>query len=207
MIEPPPPAIIAGTPYLHPNATPLTLIASVRSQTAASVEATEPSLPSITPALLYRTSSLPNRATASSTTSVSTTLAPSVANSLDANMPMPLAPPVISATFPSRRIRTLPRTPGVAAGTARRVLPGQPRRAAYHRRQPSDPRCGMTELMVVGGERVAAAEGRTFEVVEPATAAPMADVAEAGPVDARRAVDEAVRAFEDGAWPRTSARE
>ncbi len=65
----------------------------------------------------------------------------------------------------------------------------------------------MTELMVVGGERVAAAEGRTFEVVEPATAAPMADVAEAGPVDARRAVDEAVRAFEDGAWPRTSARE
>ena len=141
MIEPPPPAIIAGTPYLHPNATPFTLIASVRSQTAASVESTEPSLPSMTPALLYRTSSLPNRATAASTiasasasletsawtyaasppseeisaatespvssaTSVSTTLAPSDANSLDATMPMPLAPPVISATFPSRRIRS-----------------------------------------------------------------------------------------------------
>jgi len=65
----------------------------------------------------------------------------------------------------------------------------------------------MAEMLFVGGERVAAAEGKTFEVIEPATAAPMAEVAEAGPEDARRAVDVAVRAFEDGPWPRTSARE
>jgi betaine-aldehyde dehydrogenase len=65
----------------------------------------------------------------------------------------------------------------------------------------------MAEMLVVGGERVAAAEGKTFEVVEPATADSMAEVAQAGPEDARRAVDVAVRAFEEGPWPRTSARE
>ena len=65
----------------------------------------------------------------------------------------------------------------------------------------------MAELLVVGGERTAAAEGKTFEVVEPGTATSMADVAEAGPEDARRAVAMASRAFEVGPWPRTSARE
>jgi acyl-CoA reductase-like NAD-dependent aldehyde dehydrogenase len=62
-----------------------------------------------------------------------------------------------------------------------------------------------TELMVVGGERRAAAEDKTFTVIEPGTGEPMAEVAEAGPEDARRAVDTAVRAFEEGPWPRTSA--
>jgi len=65
----------------------------------------------------------------------------------------------------------------------------------------------MTELLILGGEHVAASEGKTFEVVEPATADSMAEVAEAGPQDAERAVDVAVRAFEEGPWPRTSARE
>jgi acyl-CoA reductase-like NAD-dependent aldehyde dehydrogenase len=63
------------------------------------------------------------------------------------------------------------------------------------------------ELLVLGGERVAPADGATTGVVEPATAEPMAEVAVAGPEDARRAVDVAVRAFEDGPWPRISARE
>jgi acyl-CoA reductase-like NAD-dependent aldehyde dehydrogenase len=62
-----------------------------------------------------------------------------------------------------------------------------------------------TELLVVGGERRPAAEDKTFTVIEPGTGAPMAEVAEAGPEDARRAVDTAVRAFDEGAWPRTSA--
>jgi acyl-CoA reductase-like NAD-dependent aldehyde dehydrogenase len=62
-----------------------------------------------------------------------------------------------------------------------------------------------TELLVVGGERRAAAEDRTFTVIEPGTGVPMAEVAEAGPEDARRAVDTAVRAFDEGPWPRTSA--
>jgi acyl-CoA reductase-like NAD-dependent aldehyde dehydrogenase len=63
----------------------------------------------------------------------------------------------------------------------------------------------ISELLVVGGERRPAAEDRTFTVIEPGTGAPMAEVAEAGPEDARRAVDTAVRAFEAGPWPRTSA--
>jgi len=62
-----------------------------------------------------------------------------------------------------------------------------------------------TELLVVGGERRPAAEDKTFAVIEPGTGAPMAEVAEAGPEDARRAVDVAVRAFDEGPWPRTSA--
>jgi acyl-CoA reductase-like NAD-dependent aldehyde dehydrogenase len=62
-----------------------------------------------------------------------------------------------------------------------------------------------TELLVVGGEGRSAAEEKTFAVIEPGTGAPMAEVAEAGPEDARRAVDVAVRAFEEGQWPRTPA--
>jgi acyl-CoA reductase-like NAD-dependent aldehyde dehydrogenase len=62
-----------------------------------------------------------------------------------------------------------------------------------------------TELLVLGGEGRLAAEGRTFEVIEPGTGSPMAEVAEAGPEDARRAVDVAVRAFDEGPWPRTPA--
>jgi acyl-CoA reductase-like NAD-dependent aldehyde dehydrogenase len=63
----------------------------------------------------------------------------------------------------------------------------------------------ITELLVVGGERRTAAEDKTFTVIEPGTGAPMAEVAEAGPEDASRAVDTAVRAFDTGPWPRTSA--
>ncbi|HEY7661285.1 MAG TPA: aldehyde dehydrogenase family protein [Actinomycetota bacterium] len=59
----------------------------------------------------------------------------------------------------------------------------------------------------MGGERSPALEERTFAVVEPGTGGQMAEVAEAGPEDARRAVDVAVRAFEEGPWPRTSATE
>ncbi len=65
----------------------------------------------------------------------------------------------------------------------------------------------MSEQLIIGGERVAAAEGATFEVVEPSTARPMSEVARGGAEDARRAVDVATTAFEDGAWRRLSARE
>jgi acyl-CoA reductase-like NAD-dependent aldehyde dehydrogenase len=63
------------------------------------------------------------------------------------------------------------------------------------------------ELLVLGGKRTPAAEHGTFSVIEPWSGAPMAEVAEAGPEDARRAVDVALRAFEEGPWPRTSATE
>ena len=65
----------------------------------------------------------------------------------------------------------------------------------------------MAESLVMGGERVEAADGATLEVIEPATAGTMSEVASAGPEDATRAIDLAQRAFEDGAWPRMSARE
>jgi acyl-CoA reductase-like NAD-dependent aldehyde dehydrogenase len=65
----------------------------------------------------------------------------------------------------------------------------------------------MAELMMLGGERVAAADGKTFDVLEPATAGPMSQVSEGGPQDARRSVDIADRAFDEGPWRQMSARE
>jgi len=64
----------------------------------------------------------------------------------------------------------------------------------------------MTELLMLGGERVGAAEGATTKVVEPATGEPAWEVAEAGPEDARRAVGVAARAFDEGAWSHMAAR-
>jgi acyl-CoA reductase-like NAD-dependent aldehyde dehydrogenase len=64
-----------------------------------------------------------------------------------------------------------------------------------------------TELLVLAGERREAADGSTFEVIEPGSGGPMVDVAQAGAEDAKRAVDIAVRAFEEGAWRRLSATE
>jgi acyl-CoA reductase-like NAD-dependent aldehyde dehydrogenase len=65
----------------------------------------------------------------------------------------------------------------------------------------------MTELLMLGGERVEALGGETDQVIEPATGASMAEVTRSGAEDATRAIDVAVRAFEDGEWPRMSARE
>ena len=65
----------------------------------------------------------------------------------------------------------------------------------------------MTELLVLGGERVSAARGATIDVLEPATGSPAWEVAQADPTDAAHAVDIASTAFEEGAWRRLSARE
>src|SRR5579864_8335641 len=61
------------------------------------------------------------------------------------------------------------------------------------------------EHLVLGGERVPAAEGKTFAVTEPGTGKPFTEVAEAGSEDVERAVRVAYRAFEEGRWPRFSA--
>ena len=58
----------------------------------------------------------------------------------------------------------------------------------------------MTEGLVIDGARVAAASGRTFESINPATGALFRTVAEAGAEDVDRAVRAAARAFED--WGR-----
>ena len=65
----------------------------------------------------------------------------------------------------------------------------------------------MTELLVLGGERVPALAGGTTDVVEPATGAAAWQTAQADADDAARAVDIAARAFDGGAWRRLSARE
>src|SRR5438445_12302080 len=54
----------------------------------------------------------------------------------------------------------------------------------------------ITEGLLIGGERTAAAEGRTFEVTNPATGGHLATVAEAGVEDIQRAVAAAGRAYE-----------
>src|SRR2546425_6200584 len=59
--------------------------------------------------------------------------------------------------------------------------------------------------LVVGGERVPAADGKTFAVTEPGSGKPFVEVAEAGHEDIERAVQVAYRAFEEGKWPRLSA--
>ncbi len=63
----------------------------------------------------------------------------------------------------------------------------------------------MTEQLLIGGRRV---DGNgASAVIEPATGEPMAEVAEAGPDEAKEAVRVAFEAFEDGPWPRTNATE
>ena len=51
--------------------------------------------------------------------------------------------------------------------------------------------------LVIGGERLEAADGRTFETIDPATGEPICEVAFAGPEDVERAV-KAARAALDG---------
>ncbi|HEY6541700.1 MAG TPA: aldehyde dehydrogenase family protein, partial [Ktedonobacteraceae bacterium] len=65
--------------------------------------------------------------------------------------------------------------------------------------------CMNIERLVLGGERAAAADGKTFSVIEPGTGQPFAEVAQAGVADAERAVQVAHRAFEEGSWPCMSA--
>jgi len=60
----------------------------------------------------------------------------------------------------------------------------------------------MPELLVLGGERIAALRKRTNEMIEPATAAPMAQVGEAGPEDALRRAVEATNLAVEGAHSR-----
>lgn len=61
------------------------------------------------------------------------------------------------------------------------------------------------EALLIDGEHVAAAEGRTFETHNPATGAVLADVALASAEDVNRAVAAARRAFDSGPWPRMKA--
>jgi betaine-aldehyde dehydrogenase len=63
------------------------------------------------------------------------------------------------------------------------------------------------EALLIDGEHIAAAEGRTFETHNPATGAVLADVALSSGEDVNRAVAAARRAFDSGPWPRMKAAE
>jgi acyl-CoA reductase-like NAD-dependent aldehyde dehydrogenase len=54
--------------------------------------------------------------------------------------------------------------------------------------------------LVIGGDRSEAADGRTFETLDPATGRTIAEVPYAGDEDVDRAVRTAREAFEDGRW-------
>src|SRR5258706_6657045 len=56
--------------------------------------------------------------------------------------------------------------------------------------------------LIINGEAVDAASGKTFTTVNPATEEPLCAVAEAGAEDVDRAVKAARAAFEGGAWPK-----
>jgi len=64
------------------------------------------------------------------------------------------------------------------------------------RRSPSTPSADVVQ-MIIGGERVDAADGQTFDVVNPATGAVIARAPLGGPEDVNRAVEAAGKAFED----------
>lgn len=59
----------------------------------------------------------------------------------------------------------------------------------------------------LAGEPQAAASGRRFPVVNPATGGVLAEVAEAGAEDVDRAAQHARQAFDSGPWPKLTARE
>ncbi len=61
--------------------------------------------------------------------------------------------------------------------------------------------------LLIAGDWAPAADGRTFETVDPATARPVAVIAQAGPADVDRAVAAARRALQDGPWATSAAAE
>ena len=54
--------------------------------------------------------------------------------------------------------------------------------------------------LLIGGERLDAVDGRTFETLDPATGQLIAEVPHAGAEDVGRAVAAAREAFDDGRW-------
>ena len=57
-----------------------------------------------------------------------------------------------------------------------------------------------SQLLLIGSERTAAADGRTFATLDPATGREIAQVALAGPQDVEQAVAAARAAFAEGSW-------
>jgi acyl-CoA reductase-like NAD-dependent aldehyde dehydrogenase len=73
--------------------------------------------------------------------------------------------------------------------------------------EPARSFAGRDHQLLIDGEPTAAADGRTFETIDPATGRPIATIAQAGAEDVDRAVNAARRALEDGPWPSARATE
>src|ERR1035437_3056674 len=59
--------------------------------------------------------------------------------------------------------------------------------------------------LLIDGEHVPAADGRTVETLDPSTGQPITQIAHAGAPDVDRAVGAARRALEEGAWSKAPA--
>ncbi|MEO9169727.1 MAG: aldehyde dehydrogenase family protein, partial [Candidatus Baltobacteraceae bacterium] len=66
-------------------------------------------------------------------------------------------------------------------------------------------RSGDTALMYVDGRWCEASNGNTRKLIDPATGATIATVAEGTRDDARRAIESARRAFDEGPWSAMTA--
>jgi acyl-CoA reductase-like NAD-dependent aldehyde dehydrogenase len=64
---------------------------------------------------------------------------------------------------------------------------------------------GTTQLLLIDGERAEAADGRTFETLDPASGETITTVAHGGAEDIDRAVSAARTALESGPWGKTTA--
>jgi aldehyde dehydrogenase (NAD+) len=64
-----------------------------------------------------------------------------------------------------------------------------------------------TYKLSIGGQPTDAETGQTFDSIDPSTGEPFAKVAKGGPEDARRAVEAARKAFDEGPWPRMRGRD
>jgi acyl-CoA reductase-like NAD-dependent aldehyde dehydrogenase len=64
---------------------------------------------------------------------------------------------------------------------------------------------GATQLLLIDGERAEAADGRTFETIDPATAEAITTVAHGGPEDIDKAVKAAREALANGPWAKAGA--
>ena len=71
--------------------------------------------------------------------------------------------------------------------------------------RPGRPRRDMRYSMLIGGQPSAGQDGDVFELIEPATGEPFAEVSRAGAADVDQALSIAQLAFNQGPWPRTSA--
>ena len=66
--------------------------------------------------------------------------------------------------------------------------------------EPAREFAGRQRQLLIDGDWVGAADGRTFETIDPATDRPITSVAQAGPEDVDRAASAARRALEEGPW-------